>query len=109
MLQRMDNPLAQLALDYWYKVLVVVGAVLFVLTAAGLTPNLPAERALWCSAGVFFVGIGEWINHPLQTKIVAGSAAFGRGVISGHPRHASVLGTVFLLLGLALIGRGVWP
>lgn len=98
----MSNPLEKLALDHWYKVLMAGGFTVFLLTAAGLLPALPVKPCLLISLGTFFFGLGEWRNHPLQTRIA------GNFKITGHPRAANGVGSVFDLLGLALIGYGLW-
>lgn len=102
----MDNPLSKLALDYWYKVVLVVCIVIFLLTGAGLLPAFPTAPTALISLGGFFIGLGEWINHPLQTRLFAGSARFPAGVVSGHPRTTTILGFTFDLLGVALVAYG---
>lgn len=102
----MDNPLSKLALDYWYKVMMVVGIVVFLLAGAGLLKAYPTVPTALISLGTFFVGVGEWINHPLQTAIMP--AAIGRpgGVIAGHPRNAKFAGIAFDIFGIILIVFG---
>jgi len=104
----MENPLSKLALDYWYQVIMVVGIVVFLLVGAGLLKAFPVVPTATISLGVFFLGLGEWINHPLQTKLRAPDAFFPNVVITGHPRNASVLGYVFDIFGLGLIGYGCY-
>lgn len=104
----MENPLSKLALDYWYKVLMVVGIVVFFFVGAGLLKVFPVVPTATISLGVFFLGLGEWINHPLQTMLRAPDAFFPGSVIKGYPRNASVLGYVFDIFGLGLIGYGCY-
>jgi len=104
----MDNPLSKLALDYWYHVLMVVGIVVFLAAGAGLLPTFPTAPTALISLGVFFIGLGEWINHPLQTALIPATASFPSGVISGHPRSPKILGIAFDILGLALICVGLY-
>jgi len=98
----MENPLSKLALDYWYKVLMVVCVPVFLLSAMGMLKEFPVAPTSAISAGGFFIGLGEWINHPVQTAII------GAGVISGHPRKNNVIGVLFLLLGIGLITFGLY-
>jgi hypothetical protein len=98
----MENPLSKLALDYWYQVLMVVCVIVFLLAGAGVLKAFPVAPTAAISAGGFFVGLGEWINHPLQTAVTA------IGFAHGHPRKNSLIGVFFLLLGLALIGFGIY-
>lgn len=100
----MENPVSKLALDHWYKVLMAGGLFMLLLAGAGLLKEFPTVPTAAISLGVFFFGMGEWINHPLQTQLMPPSAYFPGGVITGHPRKASAAGTFFDVLGLLLIG-----
>lgn len=102
----MDNPLTKLALDHWYQVLMVGGLVIFIMCGAGLLPNYPTAETALISIGVFFVGVGEWKNHPLQTRLV-NSPDFGRGEITGYPRNNNAIGLLFLFFGIVLIAAGI--
>ncbi len=104
----MDNPLSKLALDYWYKVLMVVGFVVFLLAGTGTLAAFPAAPTALISLGVFFIGLGEWINHPLKEALVAGNVFFPPGKISGHPRSPRALGYLFDLLGAISIIVGIY-
>lgn len=102
----MDNPLSKLALDYWYKVLMVIGVVIFLLTGAGLLKAFPTMPTALISMGLFWLGLGEWINHPIQTILKAPEYPFPGGIITGHPRNNSPLGITFVVIGVALIVFG---
>lgn len=93
----MNNPLSKLELDYWYKVLMAVGIVIFILSGTGVLSAFPTAPTAFISLGVFFVGLGEWTNHPLQTVLVHG------GVMTSHPRNPEPIGTAFDILGGCLI------
>jgi hypothetical protein len=103
-----QNPLSNLALDYWYQVLMVVCVVVFLLAGAGLLKAFPVAPTAAISAGGFFVGLGEWINHPLQTTIMRATVYEPGGVITGHPRSNSIIGVAFVLLGVALVAGGAY-
>jgi hypothetical protein len=62
----MDNLLSRFALDYWYQVLMAVCIAVFLLNGAGLLHVLPTIPTTIISLGGFFVGFGEFINHPLK-------------------------------------------
>ena len=98
----MDNPLSKLALDYWYQVLMVIGIVVFILVGTGVLSSYPTTPTALISLGVFWVGVGEWTNHPLQTILVHG------GVITSHPRSAEPIGILFDILGFILIFFGIY-
>lgn len=102
------NPLSKLALDYWYKVLMVVSVAIFILAGAGFLKAFSVAPTATISAGAFFISLGEWINHPLQSAIIPGNAYHPSGVISGHPRKNSTIGVIFVLLGISLVGYGVY-
>lgn len=98
----MEQPLSKLALDHWYKVLMAAGFAVFLLSGAGLLPVLPGKPALLVALGTFFFGLGEWRNHPLQTRVHLNLK------ITGYPRRPCLSGLAFDLLGLALIALGLW-
>lgn len=80
----------------------VVGVVVFLAAGTGLLKVFPAGPTALVSLGTFWVGLGEWVNHPLQTRLVPGYK------ITGYPRNASLLGVFFDLLGLVLIAVGLY-
>lgn len=98
----MTNPLQSLKIDYWYKAVLVISTVLLVIA---LTVPLQGVKnsivALICLGGVF-IGLGEWINHPLQTAVGYGYK------ITGYPRKVTFLGTIFVLFGLTLSCYGTY-
>ena len=102
----MDNPLSKLALDYWYQVLMVVCVVIFIMCGAGMLQAFQVAPAAMISGGGFFVGLGEWINHPLQTAIRLDQFDRATGIISGHPRKNSPIGICFVVGGLCLVFFG---
>lgn len=102
----MDNPLSKLSLDYWYHVLMVVCVVVFLASGSGVLKELPLVPTVAISAGGFFLGLGEWVNYPLQTSVMPATAYQRGGVITGHPRKNKLIGVLFVLLGLGFIGFG---
>lgn len=97
----MQSPLNQLSLDHWYKVLVAACFVTFLLAGAGVLKVLPAVPTVLISLGGFWVGLGEWINHPRHT--IAGHF----GTAEGFPRSPGRLGNAFDALGGALVVAGL--
>lgn len=98
----MSNPLQSLALDYWYKAVLAISTVLLIVSLTVPLQGINNAIAQLLCLGGIFIGLGEWINHPLQVSVGPGFK------ISGHPRRFTFLGTVFVLLGLACIGYGVY-
>lgn len=85
-----------------------VGFIVFVMAAVGLVTAFPAGPTAVVGLGVFFVGMGEWISHPLETSIYVGDGRMPPGVATRYPRRWKPLGVMFDLMGLALIGLGVY-
>ncbi len=104
----MQNPMAKLVLDHWYKVMIGIGGFVFLLNGAGLLPAYPTGATALIAIGVFLWGIGEWINHPYQEILLPGN--FGQAIakLSGHPRKASGLGIIFDVIGLGSIAFGIF-
>lgn len=104
----MDNPLSKLAIDYWYQAVIVVSAVIFILCGMGSLNAFPVAPTASISAGGFFIGLGEWVNHPLQTTIIQPGINTLGGVISGHPRNNKPIGVFFVIIGFLLVGYGIY-
>ena len=105
----MDKSLSGLKIEHWYHVLVALGAAGTVAALSIELKGIANAHALSMFLGLMFVGIGEWINHPLQTKLMPPNAyAPGGGIISGHPRNPSLLGSLFDILGFLLISVAVY-
>lgn len=106
-MNNISNPLSNLILDYWYKVLMVVGFFVFLLAGLGLLSAFPIAPTVLISSGLFFLGLGEWINHPLQTEFVEANAYHPSGQLTGYPRNNTPVGVLFALLGFSLIIYGL--
>lgn len=105
----MDNPLSNLALDFWYKVVLAVGVVVFLLSLTFELKGVSNSIALLISLGASFIGLGEWVNHPKSTSIVPPNDTYpGYMQIEHHKRKNTLLGNLFLILGLALVGYGIY-
>ena len=106
-MKNMNNPLSNLQLDVWYKVLIVICTIVFLSTAGGLLPKLPTNSALLISLGGVFFCCGEWKNHPRYTILeeVMGQRFLG----TGFKRKFSITGTILCLLGAYLIYKGIMP
>ncbi|MEW8508980.1 MAG: hypothetical protein AB2598_20010 [Candidatus Thiodiazotropha sp.] len=102
------NPLEKLVIDYWYKAIAVAGLFVLILSLTVELVSINNNVVQLISLGTFFVGLGEWVNHPLQTAIVPSTAYHPAGKLTGHPRNASLTGTLLDLLGSVLIGVGLY-
>ncbi|WP_128598915.1 hypothetical protein [Pantoea rodasii] len=103
----MQNPLSQLALNAWYKVLIALGGAVFLLTGAGAFPAFPTAATGAISLGCVFIGIGEWINHPLKTAIYQ-EDAFRERVFTIRWRSNKPIGIAFDVLGATLTAIGIY-
>lgn len=99
-----DKTNTWLKVEHWYHLFVALGA-------TGATASLTVDvrgisnaHALLLSLGIMFIGVGEWVNHPLQTRLMKPSSyAPNGGVITGHPRSACAIGNLFDVLGFVLV------
>ena len=85
-----ENPLSTLKIDYWYKILPVIGTIGLIISLTldvKIADNLTISLI---SIGVIFIGIGEWINHPLQTALAYG------GKITTYNRLNTIAGNVWI-------------
>jgi hypothetical protein len=99
------NPLPQLTLEIWYKLMIAVG---FILVILSLTTDLKFDNlAIFAMGwGFFFAGSGEWINHPRHTvmQTVFGHPMMGTGV----QRINQPLGVSLDAFGLLLLVFSVY-
>lgn len=92
-----ENPLSTLKIDYWYKILPVVATITLIIGLTIDVKDVPNILVQLISIGVILIGIGEWINHPLQTKV-------GRGFkITSHNRINKTAGNTWNIIGGAII------
>lgn len=105
----MIESLTRLKIEHWYHLLIVLGAAGALAAMTVELKGVVNSHALVMSLGILCVGIGEWINHPLQTKLMAPNFyARGGGVIESHPRHNSAIGIVFDVLGFTLAAIAIY-
>jgi hypothetical protein len=83
-------------IEHWWKLLAGSGALIAIASApAAFVPGFVT------GIGLLAIGIGEWVNHPLQTKL-------GQGfTITGYPRNPKLSGNVLTGIGGALVIFGV--
>lgn len=106
----MNNLLKSLKIDYWYKVFVVVGAAFLVTSLTIDLVGVDNTIVQLLSFGALLLGIGEWINHPLQTAIMPPTAYYAPGgaKITSYNRQPCLLGSLFDILGFIIAGIGVY-
>ncbi|MCO6555533.1 MAG: hypothetical protein J6572_11070, partial [Gilliamella sp.] len=57
------NLLSTLGLNIWYNMMMLISGALFLLSAMGLLPLLPATQTMLFASGIFLVSFGERCNH----------------------------------------------
>lgn len=96
-------------IEHWYHVFIVLGCIGAITSLVIEFKGIANAHAALLFFGIFFIGIGEWINHPLQTKIVRPNAFTpGGGIITGHPRQNVFLGIFFDVVGVGLVAVGIY-
>lgn len=101
-----SNPLSGLKLDYWYQAIMAVCGAGFLISLTVETKGITNAAALILLAGGFFVGLGEWINHPIQTHIREPTIHSHGFTTTSHPRNPQPFGHVFDALGFVLLFLG---
>lgn len=81
---------------YWWHALTGISATALV---ACITRDWPNGATI--AAGFCAIGLGEWINHPLQTSVIPLQA-----IITSYPRSNAPLGIAFVVAGLIAIVVG---
>jgi hypothetical protein len=103
----------KLNLERWYRVFVYVGVLLFFpgipLVVEG-HPVFAANLMVW-GAAFFFLGMGEWINHPASRENRGSASFFGPGMARvPHPGGLllDAVGALLFVLAMALTLHSIW-
>jgi hypothetical protein len=105
----MGNPLQNLKIDYWYKAVMVIGAVTLILSLTVELQGVKNTTVQIFSLSAILIGMGEWINHPFQTKIHPPVPGIHNGLQeTGYPRAYSFIGVVFVISGVILAAFEIW-
>ncbi len=89
--------LKKFVLDVWYKVFMVLGAVLFAVSLIFEIKGI-SDIAQSLAGGFFFLGMGEWINHKdLPPVFELGTFTLFITKTSWKPK---ILGLVFDIFGI---------
>lgn len=88
-------------IDHWYKATLVIstGFLVLALTAPLQVPN---RAVAGIALGGLLFSLGQWINHPLQVRVVPGWK------IEGHPRNATFGGVALEIVGTLIAAYGIW-
>lgn len=85
-------------LDQWWKGMLVAGVAVVGIGGVGAEPI-----ALAAGLGLVFIGIGEWINHPYQERLILNDYRVPTHKISGHSRSPKLIGILFDGVGAILL------
>lgn len=100
--------LKNLALDTWYKVLLYIGAILFILSLVVSIKGITNGQLQLISSGLFFFGLGEWKNRKVMCSFKPSNAYTGlAGILSTKLRRPDTLGMIFDIFGIVLFTIGI--
>ena len=103
------DALKSLALDRWYKVLVLLGGSLLVVSLFKETKGISNAQLQMLSLGTLLVGLGEWKNHKVASYIKPPNFYTGPTALVSYPVWSpDLVGVVLDLAGAAFIARGAW-
>jgi len=101
--------LKSLKIDAWYKALMYLGAVVFVLSLFLDVKGIGNASVQLLSGGAFLIGLGEWKNRKAVMTFKPPNAYTGGALLmTGTVRSPDIVGIAFVLLGVALIAVAVW-
>jgi hypothetical protein len=93
----MSDFFSGLKIENWWHAVTIVGGCGVVASSAIPVGDLPRQDVLLFFFGILLFGIGQWINHPIQQRIIP------QGIITGYYRNPSKLGVFFEIVGSLLI------
>ena len=64
------NPIRNMKIDEWYKVLIPFGASIFIISLIFSFEEYSRRELLLFGGGLILVGIGEWKNERFATRFV---------------------------------------
>ncbi len=96
------------ATKYFHKLLVIAGFFIFYLSFIFGRQDLLFNGYRILAMGVIFLGVGEWLNHPLQVSLLLVNENSSEVQKKNHHRrNPSTLGNLFEIAALILICIGI--
>ena len=95
--------LADKAFSEWYTLAAAVGGAIILASLVAAHNDL-----LIVGLGLTLLGIGEFINHPVQTVIKYDALNRTEGVYSGRPRRNKPFGWLLAVAGFSLLALGLY-
>jgi hypothetical protein len=101
--------LKNFAIDTWYKAVMYLGGVVTAVSFFVDVKGLTNHQLQLLSGGAFLIGLGEWKNHkPRSQWKEANAYTGGPGILTWTERKADLLGVLFDLIGVFMIGLAIW-
>ncbi len=98
-----------LKLDTWYKAFVYIGGITFFASLFFDVKGITNSQLQLLAGGIFLIGIGEWKNHKKLSQIKPPNAYTGpAALVTWTERMPDFIGNIFIILGLVLIGYGIY-
>lgn len=100
-------------IDAWYKVLVYLGALGFIISLFVDVKSITNQELMMLSLGLFFLGIGIWKNEKWVSFIKPPNAYTGPAALIQHTvRKPDFVGVSFEIIGVLLflfgLGQIIW-
>ncbi len=83
----------------------MVGSFIILLNGAGLLPAYPARETFIIAFSSVVLGIGEWINHPLNETAYPRTANMHAIKLVDSSWRPSPVGIIFDIIGAGMILR----
>lgn len=99
-----SNFLKNFAIDYWYKMLIVVSFAFMVIALTLKIYAIPNAALFLLAFGGFLIGMGEWVNHPYQERINLDYSF----KVTGHPRRPKLGGIALDIFGSVVLAFGMF-
>jgi len=101
--------LKNFAIDTWYKAVMYLGGVVTAVSFFVEVKGLTNHQLQLLSGGAFLIGLGEWKNHKEVSQFKAPNAyTGGAAIITQTVRLPDLVGRAFDLIGVCMIGLGLW-
>lgn len=97
----MFNFLSKLSLDVWYKVILLLGFVLIMISVLFASKALNNDRLFYLGLGLFLISVGEWKNHKTVVNFKDANVCTGpAGYFKWIERHPDFVGVSLDFFGV---------
>ena len=92
----MSDPLPSFKVDRWWHAFTAIGATGMITSLAADVKFIPQKDALLLFLSFFLFGVGQWINHEREERIIPGFIAYR------YNRRSNAFGLLLELLGCVI-------